>query len=130
MQDEGGTSVERRRFYRLRYPDDCRPTVVIDGDYLPLAELSPRGVRVVVDEPRWRPGDLCDVELRLASQPVLRVPDAVVLRLECAELVIWLTVPIDPAVVLREQRRLIRRARRMTDPGALNALRTWPPVER
>ncbi|MCA9517503.1 MAG: hypothetical protein KC635_21325 [Myxococcales bacterium] len=120
-------SRERRMHYRLRYPEDSRPAAWIDGVERELSEVSARGARFVDPTPTLRPGTTCVVELRLASQPAYIFEGAVVLRLDDGELVVWLPEEIDSAVILREQRRLIRRARRITDPAAMNALRTWPP---
>ena len=74
-------------------------------------------------------GQIVRVELTLTAQAPL-VSEAVVLRTERDEVILWLTEEIDHAVILREQRRLIRRARMDNNPDTLNLLRTWPPPPR
>jgi len=120
---------ERRRHYRLRYPEDLRPTVVISGVQRSLTEVSVRGVRFVTPPLGYAEGQIVRVELNLMAQAPL-VSEAVVLRTERDEVILWLTEEIDHAVILREQRRLIRRARMDNNPDTLNLLRTWPPPPR
>lgn len=120
-------SEERRKHFRLRYPDDARPAVIIEGRACALTELSARGIRALVPEPGWSEGSACDLVLAFASHPGVRVLGAVVLRRDGDEIAFWFNEDLDHALVLREQRRLIRRARRLGDPTALAALRTWPP---
>lgn len=118
---------ERRSHFRLRYPEDARPTVVIDGVDRALVEVSARGLRAIDPEGSWQVGDLCAVALTFASHPGVSRDGAVVLRRDGDEIAIGFAREIDHALIMREQRRLIRRARRLNDPTALASLRTWPP---
>lgn len=117
---------ERRRHYRLRYPVDGRPLVAVTGVDRRLAEVSVRGLRFVAPPGAYLEGQVVRVELKVFGHPVLAIPEAVVLRVEGDECAVWLTEEIDHAVILREQRRIIRRARMENDADTLNLLRTWP----
>lgn len=118
---------ERRRHFRLRYPEDARPAVLIDGVERALVEVSARGLRAIDPERSWDEGAVCDVALSFASHPTVTRQGAVVLRRDGDEVAIGFEREIDHALIMREQRRLIRRARRLNDPTALASLRTWPP---
>lgn len=51
MSDEDDKSVQRRRFYRLPYPDDARPPFQHqDGESYPVLELSEKSVVIAPAE--------------------------------------------------------------------------------
>ena len=41
---------KQREYYRLAYPDSCRPSLVMDVDNFDIADVSEYGVKVRVDE--------------------------------------------------------------------------------
>ncbi len=47
-QDDSGGAEQRRAYYRLKYPESARPTVVADDMSLPVVELSEGGLRLVL----------------------------------------------------------------------------------
>lgn len=118
---------ERRRYYRLRYPEAWRPTATVDGRGYPLVELSVGGIRILDDQAERPVATVCVVELHIDGLAPITIRDAVVLRHDGSDCVIGLPDGIPHEVVFREQRRMIRRARRGSDPEALATLRTWPP---
>jgi|GEM_PF-2934177 len=112
---------DRRRHFRLRYPSDVRPVARVDGVERALVEVSVRGVRVTGE---LILGQSCHLELVLPNIGAVIVEVGTVLRSDHGECVLWLEDEIDHAVILKEQRRLIRRARKMRDVDALDLMRT------
>ena len=114
---------DRRRHFRLRYPPGARPTVRIDGVERPLLEVSVRGLRVAGEPGALVPGGSCHIELELPHLAPFAVTEGVVLRWDAGECVLWLNQELDHAIILSEQRRLIRRARKQKDMEALDLMR-------
>lgn len=115
---------DRRRHFRLRYPGDARPTVRVDGVEHALLEVSVRGLRVAAKAGEFATGRSCTVELILPNVRPIAIDEGVVLRWDGGECILWLSDEIDHAVILCEQRRLIRRARKLRDVDALDLMRT------
>lgn len=115
---------DRRRYFRLRYPGDVRPVARIDGVEWALVEVSVRGVRVAATAGELTMRQSCHIELVLPNVGAVVVEEGVVLRADGGECVLWLNEEIDHAIIFREQRRLIRRARKMRDSDALDLMRT------
>ncbi len=123
--------VERRRYYRLRYPEDVRPTpaVWIGGVGYALVELSECGLRFHADGPApLEPGVRVEVRLNLEPGRSMTIRGASLNRTEGDEYIMVFDHGVPSHVVLGEQRRLIRRARILDDGGELDDLR--PPRSR
>ncbi|MFT7582841.1 MAG: hypothetical protein ACI9MR_004525 [Myxococcota bacterium] len=119
--------LERRRFYRLRYPDDARPEdgLLLNGQWRALVELSECGVRVIADDSSPEVGTELDIEIKLPTGEEFTIEGARIVRLEGSEIVVVFDHGVPSETVFKEQRSLIRRARDLGDAKALAALR--PP---
>lgn len=118
-------STERRRDYRLRYPEALRPVLEVEqplecASRYPVVDLSERGLRYLAA------GDALDAGAvalpRLGARVVARLlpeegeePIAVagrVVRVQDGEVALHLgATPIPLTAFLAEQRRVLRRAR-------------------
>ncbi len=103
-------SKQKRQYFRIEYPVDERPTLVIGSESLEVVDTSERGMRVLPAKGspvpthikgtlKFRDGSECMV----AGQVVRQAPDG--------SLVIQLTVGISLALIMKEQRRLIQKYR-------------------
>jgi hypothetical protein len=100
-------SAERRRFYRLRYPEEERPVALAENRVFRVAELSEEGVRIVLADGQPAVGVAFAGYVRFPDDQVATV-EGVVLRHEGAEAVVYLTVGVPLRRMLAEQQRLIR----------------------
>jgi hypothetical protein len=97
---------QRRRYYRLHYPEVERPTVWFKGRYYEVAEVSEGGVMILL-------GDGCAVGLGQSFVGVVRFQDGetnsivgVVLRIDENKMVVKLSKGISLRRMMAEQIRL------------------------
>ena len=118
-------SDERRRDYRLRYPEALRPTLEVErpaecASRYPVVDVSERGLRYAAAGPALDAGAV--ILPRLGTRVVARLlPDddeapialtGVVVRVQDGDVALDLTAsPLPLTVFLAEQRRVLRRAR-------------------
>lgn len=100
------THKQRRRYYRLHYPEVERPTVWFKGQYFEVAEVSEGGVMILL-------GDGCAVRLGQSFAGVIQFNDGetnpivgVVLRIEENRMVVKLSKGITLKRMMAEQIRL------------------------
>jgi hypothetical protein len=103
-------SKQKRQFFRIEYPIDERPCLIVGGDQYEVLDTSERGMRLsplksgpvpstVKGTLRFRDGSECLVAGTVARQ----APDG--------SLVVKLNVGIPLSQIMKEQRRLIQRYR-------------------
>jgi len=97
---------QRRRYYRLHYPEIERPTVWFKGRYYEVSEISEGGVVILL-------GDGCAVRLGQAFVGVIQFQDGetnsivgVVLRIDGNRMVVKLSKGISLRRMMTEQIRL------------------------
>jgi hypothetical protein len=97
---------QRRRYYRLRYPEVERPTVWFKGRYYEVLEVSEGGAMILL-------GDGCAVRLGQSFVGVVQFQDGetssivgVVLRLDENKMVVKLSKGISLRRMMAEQIRL------------------------
>ncbi len=49
--DDMDDYVQKRKYYRLKYPRRAMPVVRIDGELFHVSEISEKGIRVVMNNP-------------------------------------------------------------------------------
>ena len=103
-KDYGGP--ERRRYFRLEYPPDERPELIIGKKTFQVLDISERGVRFVNDEDarfaEWVKGTITfhdGVSIEVEGKIVWEHADEMGIQISIA--------PIPPGRVLQEQRYLI-----------------------
>lgn len=118
---------ERRRHYRLRYPEGLRPTLVTPERTYLVTELAQGGLRISRERggaPPLALGSPIAGELWLPSGRQEVRGD--ILRRHNDEVVLRLSTDLSLPCVLSEQRRVLRHLRQRRDrPGRLGRLWRW-----
>jgi hypothetical protein len=109
---------QRRRYYRLRYPEVERPTVWFKGRYYEAAEVSEGGVMILL-------GDGCAVRLGQSFVGVIQFQDGetnsivgVVLRIDETKMAVKLSKGISLRRMMAEQIRLRKKYPMLFDSKA------------
>jgi PilZ domain len=97
----------RRRFFRLRYPERDRPLLAFKRLELPVAELSEGGARLVVDDLTLSRHERIAADIRFADGAVFGVVGTVI-RHEGDEAVLKLDFGIPLRRMLSEQKWVYR----------------------
>ena len=100
---------QKRAFFRLRYPLQAQPRLVLPGESFAVAELSEQGMRLVWPEGRaaWPLGQPFKGELRLRSQSLS--VEGEMYRDDGAEKVLRLHRGLEMRHMVAEQKDLFRR---------------------
>lgn len=109
MAKSDDNEAQRRAYFRLLYPQVERPCLLTDGASYPVSEISEGGMRLVaVDQ-----GDELAQQRQIVG--ILQLPgesvavEGRVLRKQSEEVVLVLSEGIPLALMVSEQRRLIRK---------------------
>lgn len=98
--------AQRRAHFRLRYPDDARPLLCTEQGDFPICEISEGGLRIVLQAPEARLPERLQGLIELGQERL--AIEGRVLRRMGEELVLVLSQGVPLAVMLNEQRRLLR----------------------
>jgi hypothetical protein len=109
---------QRRRYYRLHYPEAERPTVWFKGLHYEVAEVSEGGLMILL-------GDGCAVRLGQSFAGVVRFQDGetnsivgIVLRIDANKMVVKLSKGISLKRMMAEQIRLRKKYPMFFDSNA------------
>ena len=107
-EQDRATGRERRRYYRLRYPVQCRPSITVDGACAELTEISECGLRYLRPDEAPEIGAKTRAEIRFPDDGVVVIVDARLIRHEESESVLQFDHGVTLSRMLKEQRRVIR----------------------
>lgn len=103
-------SKQKRQFFRIEYPIDERPSLIVGDDTYEVLDTSERGMRLAPIGHQPIPGNLKGT-LRFRDGSECLVAGMVARQAPDGSLVVKLTVGISLANIMKEQRRLIQRYR-------------------
>jgi hypothetical protein len=101
------SSNDRRAFYRLRYPETDRPSLLFDNMEFAVAELSESGGRIELKKWQLGTGRVVTGWVRFRDGVAVSV-QGTVLRTDGDEAILHLSVGVSLRRMLAEQKRLIR----------------------
>ena len=101
-------SLQRRRYFRIRYPLTARPKVVLEGLEIAVTELSEEGLRVLLEE-LPKPCLTMEVDAMVGLRGGQHRTRAKYLRTVEDEAVLTLAPPVPQTLIMAEQRWLVGR---------------------
>lgn len=103
-------SKQKRQFFRIEYPIDERPSLIVGDDTYEVLDTSERGMRLAPIHAQAVPAALKGI-LRFRDGSECQVAGSVARQAPDGSLVVKLTLGISLAQIMKEQRRLIQRYR-------------------
>ena len=93
----------KREFYRLRYPTNCRPTLILLGKSYEVIDVCEKGVKFLLEKYReFRPGR--NIRFTITFHDDSLDLEGEILRVEERTAVIYLKKPIPLGRIIEEQR--------------------------
>jgi len=101
MMDDRGKN--KREFYRLRYPTNCRPILILLGKSYEVIDICEKGVKFLLGKYReFKPG--LDIQFTIDFHDESLDLEGKILRVEERTAVIHLENPIPLGRIIEEQR--------------------------
>ncbi|MCK6262912.1 PilZ domain-containing protein [Vibrio sp. ZSDE26] len=102
----GEDSIQKREYYRLKYPKRARPVMQIQDAFYHVSEVSEKGIRFIIDDPNTvHHGLSMSGVLSLHDDTVICVEGAV-LRLDQNEVIVLLSKGPSFKDMVQEQRHV------------------------
>lgn len=98
----------RRRFFRLRYPETRRPTIEVNDGRCKIVEISERGLRLEASSWPFPVGEGVSARIHFSDGTKCILEDAEIYRIDGSEVVIVFSDGVSMQRMAREQRKIIR----------------------